>query len=123
MLKTSSKASNFEIVIGDVTRKERIKKVFATYQPEIVFHAAAYKHVPLMELNPTESIRTNIIGTKIIADYSVEFKVQKFVLVSTDKAVNPTNVMGASKRTAEMYCQALQQNHQTKFIVTRFGNV
>lgn len=123
VLKTSSKASNFEIVIGDVTRKERIKKVFATYQPEIVFHAAAYKHVPLMELNPTESIRTNIIGTKIIADYSVEFKVQKFVLVSTDKAVNPTNVMGASKRTAEMYCQALQQNHQTKFIVTRFGNV
>ena len=93
VLKTSSKASNFEIVIGDVTRKERIKKVFATYQPEIVFHAAAYKHVPLMELNPTESIRTNIIGTKIIADYSVEFKVQKFVLVSTDKAVNPTNVM------------------------------
>ena len=122
-LKTSSKSSNFEIVIGDITRKERIKKVFAIYQPEIVFHAAAYKHVPLMELNPTESIRTNIIGTKIIADYSVEFKVQKFVLVSTDKAVNPTNVMGASKRTAEMYCQALQQNHQTKFIVTRFGNV
>tara|TARA_Y200000002_G_scaffold107706_2_gene88112 strand:+ start:62 stop:1939 length:1878 start_codon:yes stop_codon:yes gene_type:complete len=122
-LNFSSKSSNFEIVIGDVTRKERIKKIFSTYQPEIVFHAAAYKHVPLMELNPTESIRTNVIGTKIIADYAAEYDVQKFILVSTDKAVNPTNVMGASKRSAEMYCQALNQNHKTKFIITRFGNV
>lgn len=122
-LNFSSKSSNFEIVIGDITRKERIKKIFSTYQPEIVFHAAAYKHVPLMELNPTESIRTNVIGTKIIADYAAEYDVQKFILVSTDKAVNPTNVMGASKRSAEMYCQALNQNHKTKFIITRFGNV
>ena len=122
-LNFSSKSSDFEVVIGDVTRKERIKKIFSTYQPEIVFHAAAYKHVPLMELNPTESIRTNVIGTKIIADYAAEYDVQKFILVSTDKAVNPTNVMGASKRSAEMYCQALNQNHKTKFIITRFGNV
>ena len=122
-LNFSSKSSDFEVVIGDVTRKERIKKIFSTYQPEIVFHAAAYKHVPLMELNPTESIRTNVIGTKIIADYAAEYDVQKFILVSTDKAVNPTNVMGASKRSAEMYCQALNQNHKTKFIISRFGNV
>ena len=122
-LNFSSKSSDFEVVIGDVTRKERIKKIFSTYQPEIVFHAAAYKHVPLMELNPTESIRTNVIGTKIIADCAAEYDVQKFILVSTDKAVNPTNVMGASKRSAEMYCQALNQNHKTKFIITRFGNV
>ena len=122
-LNFSSKSSDFEVVIGDVTRKERIKKIFSTYQPEIVFHAAAYKHVPLMELNPTESIRTNVIGTKIIADYAAEYDVQKFILVSTDKAVNPTIVMGASKRSAEMYCQALNQNHKTKFIITRFGNV
>ena len=122
-LNFSSKSSDFEVVIADVTRKERIKKIFSTYQPEIVFHAAAYKHVPLMELNPTESIRTNVIGTKIIADYAAEYDVQKFILVSTDKAVNPTNVMGASKRSAEMYCQALNQNHKTKFIITRFGNV
>ena len=119
-LNFSSKSSDLEVVIGDVTRKERIKKIFSTYQPEIVFHAAAYKHVPLMELNPTESIRTNVIGTKIIADYAAEYDVQKFILVSTDKAVNPTNVMGASKRSAEMYCQALNQNHKTKFIITRF---
>ncbi len=122
-LNFSSKSSDFEVVIGDVTRKERIKKIFSTYQPEIVFHAAAYKHVPLMELNPTESIRTNVIGTKIIADCAAEYDVQKFILVSTDKAVNPSNVMGASKRSAEMYCQALNQNHKTKFIITRFGNV
>ena len=122
-LTINSKFSNFEIVIGDVTRKERIKNVFKTYQPQIIFHAAAYKHVPLMELNPSESIRTNLIGTKNIADFSIEYNVKKFILVSTDKAVNPTNVMGASKRAAEMYCQALNQLNTTKFITTRFGNV
>ena len=76
-----------------------------------------------MELNPTESVRTNLIGTKIVSDLAVEFKIEKFVLISTDKAVNPTNVMGASKRLAEMYCESLNTNHKTKFIITRFGNV
>ena len=118
-----NKSKNIEIIVGDITRKERIKNIFKSYQPEIIFHAAAYKHVPLMENNPTESIRTNLIGTKIIADLAIEYNIQKFVLVSTDKAVNPTNVMGASKRSAEMYCQALNQKHKTKFIITRFGNV
>ena len=118
-----NKSKNIEIIVGDITRKERINNIFKSYQPEIIFHAAAYKHVPLMENNPTESIRTNLLGTKIIADLAVEYNIQKFVLVSTDKAVNPTNVMGASKRSAEMYCQALNQEHKTKFIITRFGNV
>ena len=118
-----NKSKNIKIIVGDITRKERVNNIFKSYQPEIVFHAAAYKHVPLMENNPTESIRTNLIGTKIIADLAVVYNIQKFILVSTDKAVNPTNVMGASKRSAEMYCQALNQEHKTKFIITRFGNV
>lgn len=123
------KFSNYEMVIGDVRNIERMKNVFQTFQPQFVYHAAAYKHVPLMENNPSESILTNVSGTKVVADLSVEFRVEKFVLVSTDKAVNPTNVMGASKRVAEIYVQSL--NHQlsgsnknhTKFITTRFGNV
>ena len=115
--------TNLEIIIGDVTRKERMKKVFLTHQPNLVYHAAAYKHVPLMELNPSESVRTNLIGTRIVSDLAVEFKIEKFVLISTDKAVNPTNVMGASKRLAEMYCESLNTSHKTKFIITRFGNV
>jgi len=115
--------ANLEIIIGDVTRKERMKNIFLTHQPNLVYHAAAYKHVPLMELNPSESVRTNLIGTRIVSDLAVEFKVEKFVLISTDKAVNPTNVMGASKRLAEMYCESLNTEHQTKFIITRFGNV
>jgi FlaA1/EpsC-like NDP-sugar epimerase len=119
----NNKSINFEIIVGDVTRKERIQNIFNNYHPEVIFHAAAYKHVPLMENNPTESIRTNLLGTKIMADLAVEHEIQKFILVSTDKAVNPTNVMGASKRSAEMYCQALNQEHKTKFIITRFGNV
>ena len=118
-----NKSKNIEIIVGDITRKERVNNIFKSYHPEIIFHAAAYKHVPLMENNPTESIRTNLLGTKIIADLAVEYNIQKFILVSTDKAVNPTNVMGASKRSAEMYCQALNQEHKTKFIITRFGNV
>ena len=112
-----------EVVIGDVRNKERLKNVFNTFKPQIVFHAAAYKHVPMMENNPSESILTNILGTKTVADLASEFKIEKFVMVSTDKAVNPTNVMGASKRIAEIYIQSLGENSATKFITTRFGNV
>jgi len=112
-----------EVVIGDVRNKERMQNVFNTFKPQIVFHAAAYKHVPMMENNPSESILTNILGTKTVADLAVEFKVEKFVMISTDKAVNPTNVMGASKRIAEIYTQSLGKISQTKFITTRFGNV
>lgn len=113
----------YEIVIGDVRNKERMQNVFSTFKPHIVFHAAAYKHVPMMENNPSESILTNILGTKTVADLAVEFKVEKFVMISTDKAVNPTNVMGASKRIAEIYTQSLGKKSGTKFITTRFGNV
>ena len=119
-----------EVVIGDVRNKERLQHVFKTFKPQIVFHAAAYKHVPMMENNPSESILTNILGTKTVADLAVENNVEKFVMISTDKAVNPTNVMGASKRIAEIYTQSLGKNStstgsvtNTKFITTRFGNV
>ena len=112
-----------EVVIGDVRNKERLTNVFNTFKPQIVFHAAAYKHVPMMENNPSESILTNILGTKTVADLASELKVEKFVMVSTDKAVNPTNVMGASKRIAEIYIQSLGKKSATKFITTRFGNV
>ena len=116
-------ASNLEIVIADVTSKHRVRKVFKTFKPDYVFHAAAYKHVPLMEDNPSEAIMTNVKGTKIMVDLSVEFDVFKFIMISTDKAVNPTNVMGASKRIAEMYAQKANFKNKTKFITTRFGNV
>lgn len=113
----------FEVIIGDVRNIDRMHNVFETFKPQIVFHAAAYKHVPMMENNPSESILTNILGTKNIADLADEFKVKRFVFVSTDKAVNPTNVMGASKRIAEIYIQSLGKKSSTKFITTRFGNV
>lgn len=113
----------FETVIGDVRNYERLANVFNTFKPEIVFHAAAYKHVPMMENNPSESILNNVLGTKNMADLATENKVQRFVFVSTDKAVNPTNVMGASKRIAEIYIQSLGKTSHTKFITTRFGNV
>jgi FlaA1/EpsC-like NDP-sugar epimerase len=116
-------ALKYEVVIGDVRNKERLRNVFNTFKPQIVFHAAAYKHVPMMENNPSESVFTNILGTKTVADLSIEFKVEKFVMISTDKAVNPTNVMGASKRIAEIYTQSLGKTTSTKFITTRFGNV
>lgn len=112
-----------EVVMADVRNIDRMKNVFATFHPQIVFHAAAYKHVPMMENNPSESILTNILGTKVVADLSHEYKVERFVFVSTDKAVNPTNVMGASKRIAEIYIQSLGKKSTTKFITTRFGNV
>lgn len=112
-------------VLSDVRKKEELKSVFDLYQPNIVFHAAAYKHVPLMEINPSQAVLTNILGTKNIADLAIDYKVERFVMISTDKAVNPSSVMGASKRIAEMYVQSLEGNNanQTKFITTRFGNV
>ncbi len=114
---------NFDIVIGDVTNKVRVNRMFKVFEPKIIFHAAAYKHVPMMENNPSEAVNTNILGTKILADIAVQYHAAKFVMISTDKAVNPTNVMGASKRIAEMYTQSLNSVSQTKFITTRFGNV
>ncbi|MFO7939087.1 MAG: nucleoside-diphosphate sugar epimerase/dehydratase [Bacteroidales bacterium] len=114
---------NFDIVIGNIADEYRIRELFNTFRPSMVYHAAAYKHVPMMEHNPTEALRTNILGTKTIADVSNEFEVKEFVMVSTDKAVNPTNVMGASKRIAEIYIQALNQVSTTNYITTRFGNV
>jgi FlaA1/EpsC-like NDP-sugar epimerase len=113
----------FEVVIGDIRSKERMERLFSHYRPQVVFHAAAYKHVPLMEDNPSEAVLTNIKGTKQLVDLSIEYAVDKFVMISTDKAVNPTNVMGASKRIAEIYAQAANQQSTTRFITTRFGNV
>ncbi len=115
--------SKFEVAIADISQIERMKNVFETFRPDIVFHAAAYKHVPLMEDNPSEAIRTNVMGTKIMADLSEQYGVQKFIMISTDKAVNPTNVMGASKRLAEIYIQSLNRSSKTIFTTTRFGNV
>lgn len=114
---------SFEIVIADIKNKERMESIFNQFSPQIVYHAAAYKHVPMMEFHPYEAINTNVLGTKILADVSAKYNVQKFVLVSTDKAVNPTNVMGASKRIGEIYVQSLNKESQTKFVTTRFGNV
>lgn len=136
--------TNFHAFVGDVRDEKRMDHLFETYKPHYVYHAAAYKHVPLMEDNPAEAIKTNVLGTKTIADMAVKHGVQKFVMISTDKAVNPTNVMGASKRIAEIYVQSLNNSLSThnfvfsnglsyinelnvkpitKFITTRFGNV
>lgn len=112
-----------DFVIGDIRQYGRLKRLFDYFQPEIVFHAAAYKHVPLMEENPSEALLTNVQGTKHLADLTLEFDVKKFIFVSTDKAVNPTNVMGATKRLAEIYVQSKNSVGETQFITTRFGNV
>ena len=111
--------------LADITNEKRMDGLFDTFKPHYVYHAAAYKHVPMMELCPTEAVRNNVIGTKIIADLAVKYQAERFVMISTDKAVNPTNVMGASKRMAEIYVQGLsnEKNIATKFITTRFGNV
>ena len=121
---------DFVPVIGDVRVKQRIRMVFELYHPQIVFHAAAYKHVPLMEENPCEAVYVNVIGSRQVAEIAVEYEAEKMIMISTDKAVNPTNVMGASKRLAEIYVQSLgtaikegKVKGKTKFITTRFGNV
>jgi FlaA1/EpsC-like NDP-sugar epimerase len=117
--------ADFRAVIGDVTNKTKLRKIFQQYSPDIVYNAAAYKHVPLMEEFPGEAVRVNVGGTKNLADIAVETGVKKFVLISTDKAVNPSNVMGATKRISEIYVQSLSQSgmFDTQFITTRFGNV
>ena len=113
-----------KVVVTSISRQRRMDAVFRTFRPEYVFHAAAYKHVPMMEDNPSEAVLNNIYGTKLIADFSVKYGVKKFVMVSTDKAVNPTNVMGCSKRICEIYVQSLNNTQQTtQFVTTRFGNV
>jgi FlaA1/EpsC-like NDP-sugar epimerase len=120
------KKVNFHAFIGDVKDLKRIEFLFNHFKPQYVYHAAAYKHVPMMEDNPAEAVKTNVLGTKTLADLSLTFGVEKFVMVSTDKAVNPTNIMGASKRIAEIYVQSLNNNavgSATKYITTRFGNV
>jgi FlaA1/EpsC-like NDP-sugar epimerase len=123
---------NTEVIrpyIADIRNKEVLETLFTKYKPEVVFHAAAYKHVPLMELNPLQAICTNVIGTQHLADLAIQYKVERFVMISTDKAVNPSNVMGASKRIAEKYIQSLHyltnqtEGNTTKFMTTRFGNV
>lgn len=116
---------NFKFILADISNNYRLEKLFETYQFSMVYHAAAYKHVPLIEENPHEAIFVNVLGTKNLALLSKKYKVNRFVMVSTDKAVNPTNVMGASKRTAELFVQSLQnsEGNTTKFITTRFGNV
>jgi FlaA1/EpsC-like NDP-sugar epimerase len=121
---------NVTVFLGDVRNKLRMDYMMDLYRPDVIYHAAAYKHVPMMEDYPVESVQVNVLGTKILADLAVKYKVERFVMVSTDKAVNPTNVMGASKRVAEIYVQSLyrkllssQNGSTTKFITTRFGNV
>ena len=118
----SSNTVDHEPVIGDIRNVDRLNTIFEKYKPQIVFHAAAYKHVPLMESNVYEAVLTNVIGTKNVADLSLRHNVEKFVMISTDKAVNPANIMGATKRIAELYIQ-LNKETSTKFIITRFGNV
>ena len=114
---------NFIPIVGDIRDKNRMSGLFQEYKPNMVFHAAAYKHVPLMEYNAYEAVKINVAGTKVIVDLSLDNNVDKFIFVSTDKAVNPTNVMGATKRIAEMYISCSQQQNKPKFITTRFGNV
>ena len=111
------------LVLGDILDTKRLEHVMNEYKPQVVFHAAAYKHVPIMEAHPLEAIRNNIFGTLNVAEVSAKYNVEKFVLISTDKAVKPANIMGATKRVAELICQGMNQEKKTKFIAVRFGNV
>lgn len=115
-------AERAEYVVGSIRDQQRMEKLFSTFRPEVVYHAAAYKHVPMMEDNPYEAVSVNVFGTRILADLAVKYGVKKFVMVSTDKAVNPTNIMGATKRIAEIYVQSMEDGN-TQFVTTRFGNV
>ncbi|UII23896.1 polysaccharide biosynthesis protein [Fulvivirga ligni] len=128
---SSEKDSRYKFCVADITNKKRIKEIFEIDQPDILFHAAAYKHVPMMERNPAEAVLCNVIGTRNLANLAIEYGTEKFVMISTDKAVNPTNVMGCSKRIAEIYVRALNNElrkaenkaSKTSFVTTRFGNV
>ena len=124
-LKEKFPGSSYKLIVGDVTNELKMDFVFRRYRPEIVFHAAAYKHVPVMEANPHESFRTNVGGTKVVSDLAIKYNIEKFVMISSDKAVNPTNVMGATKKVCELlvHAQARRSDSRTKFITTRFGNV
>ncbi len=128
-LRNRLKFDRFEVVIGDVRNEYCLRRIFSENKPQVVYHAAAYKHVPMMERHPQEAVLANVGGTRLMADLSVEYEVEKFVLVSTDKAVNPTNIMGATKRLAEMYVQSLDRElrregrEYPRFVTTRFGNV
>lgn len=128
-LKLHSGVTKIALYLADITNRERLTTIFKDHHPEIIYHAAAYKHVPVMESNPSEAVSCNILGTKTVADLAIEFKAIKFVMISTDKAVNPTNVMGCSKRIAEIYVQSLNNYMlekaiaRTIFVTTRFGNV
>lgn len=129
MMRQFSNVKN-ETVVASIADKDHMEKLFSEHRPEYVFHAAAYKHVPMMEDNPIQAVRNNIVGTRVIADLAVKYGTKKFVMISTDKAVNPTNVMGCSKRICEIYCQSLNQaildgkvKGETQFVTTRFGNV
>ena len=129
-LEDANKDLDFVPIIGDVRNRNRLDYVFRTWHPQIVFHAAAYKHVPLMEENPAEAVHVNVIGTRNVADKCIQYDVDKMVMISTDKAVNPTNIMGCTKRLAEIYVQSLgtsiaqgERQGKTRFVTTRFGNV
>jgi FlaA1/EpsC-like NDP-sugar epimerase len=122
-LKKNFSDLNIVSFVADITDKTKVNKIFSQYQPAVVFHAAAYKHVPLMEEQPDEAVKNNIFGTKTVGEAALENKAEKFIMISTDKAVNPTSVMGASKRICEMVCQMLNGRNSTKFISLRFGNV
>ena len=124
MMKNDFPDIDADTIVTSIDRVTRMNTIFSKYRPDYVFHAAAYKHVPMMEDNPSEAVLNNIYGTKVIADLSVKYGVKKFVMVSTDKAVNPTNVMGCSKRICEIYVQSLSKTQSTtQFVTTRFGNV
>ena len=116
-------ADRYIPVIADIRDAERIDSVFSQYRPQLVFHAAAHKHVPLMEIQPAEAVRNNVFGTRNVAELADRFSSEIFVLISTDKAVNPTSVMGATKRCAELVLQEINQHSSTKFVTVRFGNV